>query len=89
MNYEKAMIVNFMRKFWLYADKEVDTYIILGGNVKEEDDEWQGVVNAMKKTNTKFFKKTNQLIKSEVDNVNYKIIDVNNRIDDANEKIIG
>ena len=89
MNYEKAMIVNFVRKFWLYADKEVDTYIILGGNVKEEDDEWQGVVNAMKKTNTKFFKKTNQLIKSEVDNVNYKIIDVNNRIDDANEKIIG
>ena len=88
MNYEKAMIVKFLRKFWLYADKEVDTYIILGGLISEDGDDWEGISNAIKKNNAKQFNKTNKYFKQEIDDMNAKIDGINSKLGDSSETII-
>lgn len=89
MNYEKAMVVDYLRKFWLYGDNEVDAYILLSSeNVAEgQGDEWQGIIKTIKKTNEKLFGKTHKKIGAVRAELNLKIDEFKTGMTSVKEKL--
>ena len=73
LNHEYYVYNEFMVQMGFHNDDNIDAFILIDGEAVENECEWKGLTQTMKKEFVRENEKTKREIKQEIDEVNAKL----------------